>query len=67
MKLLNNGALDEAEYITAIMQTDLAEIGHVPPGRVWPRPGEVPPAGWDVYEDAVRWCHGGFQGYPGWS
>jgi hypothetical protein len=29
MMLIHDGILDEADYVTAIMQTDLAELGHV--------------------------------------
>jgi hypothetical protein len=61
-KLVQSGAWDEADYVTAIMQTDLAEIGHVPPGNVWPRPGEEAPVGWSIYKAALDWCHGGFGG-----
>jgi hypothetical protein len=60
-KLVQAGAYAEAAYITAIMQTDLAEVGYVAPGSIWPRPGEAPPVGWSLYEAAVRWSKGGFQ------
>ncbi|HEX2528377.1 MAG TPA: hypothetical protein VHL31_19005 [Geminicoccus sp.] len=60
-KLVKSGAHDEAEYVTAIMQTDMAEFGCTPPGSTWPRSGDVPPAGWTVYDAAVRWGQGGCQ------
>jgi hypothetical protein len=60
LKLLNAGAYSEAEYIVGIIQTDLAEIGYVPAGSTWLRPGEVPPVDWHVYKAALHWCHEGF-------
>jgi hypothetical protein len=65
-KLIADGAIGDAEYVCLIMQTDLAELEEVPIGVSWLRPGEPAPLGWHIYEAALRWCHGGFQGYPDW-
>jgi hypothetical protein len=48
---------DAACYVSAILQTDLAELGY-PAAEGWPKPGEAAPAGWEVYEAVLRWCHG---------
>jgi hypothetical protein len=61
LKLILAGAYANAAYVTAIMQTDLAEVGKVPPGCTWLRPGQLPPNGWEVYKTALRWCHGGYR------
>jgi hypothetical protein len=63
--LVRSGAYVEANYVLAIMQTDLAEIGQVPPDCVWLQPGEVSPAGWDVYKAALDWCHDSLTGGRG--
>jgi hypothetical protein len=43
------------------MQTDLAEVGKVPPESTWLRPGQLPPNGCEVYKTALRWCHGSYR------
>jgi hypothetical protein len=63
-ELLNAGAYSEAEYIVGIIQTDLAEIGYVPVGSTWLRPGEVPPVDWHVYSEVIRWCRKASQDNP---
>lgn len=59
MRLAAVNAYAEAEYIVAIMMTDLAEIGRVPSEMNWPRPGEVPQTGWPLYVSVLRWCQAG--------
>jgi hypothetical protein len=63
-KLVMAGELANAEYICVIMQTDLAELGDVPAGFSWLRPGDPCPLGWHIYDAARRWCRGGFRDYP---
>jgi hypothetical protein len=60
-RLIDEGAFAEADYVASIMQTDLAEMGHVAKGSPWPRPGEAPPMGWPLYEAAIRWSRDAFR------
>ena len=45
----------EADYVLAVLRTDLAEMGQVPEGKDWIRPGQAPREGWPVYKAAVSW------------
>ncbi|WP_191057568.1 hypothetical protein [Geminicoccus harenae] len=57
--LMTQGKHAEAGYLIGISLTDMAEANELPVGRNWPRPGQIPPQGWHVYERAFRWFHGG--------
>jgi hypothetical protein len=45
----------DADYVLAVLRTDLAEMGQVPEGKEWLRPGQTPCDGWPVYKAAVTW------------
>jgi hypothetical protein len=53
-ELVRAGEVTSAEYICVIMQPDLAELGDVPAGFSWTRPGELYPLGWSIYDAALR-------------
>ena len=55
MRLIKAARYDNARYVSAILHTDMAELGYPAPGG-WPQPGEAAPAGWDVYAAVLRWC-----------
>ena len=61
LRLISAEQHEEADYVLAVLQTDLAEMDQVPKGRNWLRPGQVPPQGWPVYEAALRWFQGDFR------
>jgi hypothetical protein len=51
------GCCVDLPYVLAVMQADMAELGHLPAHKVWARPGEAPPAGWSIYAAVLHWCH----------
>lgn len=53
--LMKAARYDAACYVSAILQTDMAELGYPAP-EGWVKPGEAAPAGWDVYAAVLRWC-----------
>lgn len=61
MTLTAAGAYADALYITGIMMTDMAEIGHAPPEMNWPHPGAVPQSGWPIYAAVLQWCQAGMR------
>jgi hypothetical protein len=58
VRLVDQLAFADANYVVSIMKTDFSELGHPPEGGTWPRPGQTPPAGWPLYEAAIRWSEG---------
>jgi hypothetical protein len=62
--LVRSGAYAEADYIIAIIRTDLVEIGHVPADKIWPCPGEEAPVGWPIYKAALRCAAQALDGRP---
>jgi hypothetical protein len=57
--LIHEEAYAEADYVLAVIRTELAELGHAPAGSDWPRPGQAAPVGLTVYEAALCWCRNG--------
>jgi hypothetical protein len=43
--LIHEGAYAEADYVLAVIRTELAELGHAPAGSDWLRPGQAAPVG----------------------
>jgi hypothetical protein len=60
LQFINAGRHKDADYVLGILRTDAAEANLLPEGITWLRPGQAAPAGWPIYEAALRWSRGGF-------